>query len=254
MSDNANGGGCVIVFGASGGIGSAITRVLALDGMPLALVCNRKRDMAEQLAAEIGQGASVHRGDVSTPDGAAGIIAEALATHGRISGLVWAAGPLVQQHFMGQVSDEEWQRSLDIETSGFFRALRAVLPAMKRNGGGAIVHLGSAGHLRWPDRDGLSVVPKAANEALVKGIAREEGRHGIRANSVLVGVIDAGMFHELMEQGQFPDGWVEETLKALAIKRWGQAEEVGHAVSWLLSDKSAYVTGQQIAVAGGYGI
>lgn len=246
--------GCAVLFGASGGIGSAIGRTLAADGWHLALVCHRNRDAAERLAKEVGGDVTIHQADVTKPDGAARAIAEAQAAHGAIGGLVWAAGPVVPQLFLGEVSDADWQRSIDIETSGFFRAVRAVLPPMREAGGGAIVHLGSAGDLRWPDRDGLSVVPKAANEALVKGIAREEGRHGIRANSVLVGVIDAGMFHELKEQGQFPPGWEEATLKALAIKRWGRAEEIGHAVSWLLSDKSGYVTGQQIAVAGGYGI
>jgi len=97
-------------------------------------------------------------------------------------------------------------------------------------------------------------VPKAANEAFIKGIAREEGMHGIRANSVLVGVIDAGMFHELSEKGAFPPGWVEETQKALCLKRWGQPEEIGDVVSFLASRRSSYVTGESINVSGGFGI
>ena len=116
------------------------------------------------------------------------------------------------------------------------------------------MHLGSAGHLRWPDRDGLSVAPKAANESFLKGIAREEGKHGIRANSVLVGVIDAGMFRELSQQGQFPPEWIEQTQLMLAVKRWGQPEEIGYAVSFLASNRAAYVTGQQINVSGGFGL
>src|SRR3546814_17578139 len=74
---------------------------------------------------------------------------------------------------------------------GFYHAVQATLPAMRDAGGGSYVHLGSAGHLWFPQRDGLSVVPKAANEAFVKGIAKEEGRHNIRANPVLVGVLEA---------------------------------------------------------------
>ena len=116
------------------------------------------------------------------------------------------------------------------------------------------MHLGSAGDLSWPDKDVLSVAPKAANESLIKAIAREEGKNGIRANSVLIGVIEAGMFLELSKQGVFDDQWTADVQKNLALKRWGQPEEVGHAVVYLASEKAAYVTGQQIAVAGGYGL
>jgi NAD(P)-dependent dehydrogenase (short-subunit alcohol dehydrogenase family) len=108
--------------------------------------------------------------------------------------------------------------------------------------------------LRWPERDVMSVAPKAAIEALMTGIAREEGRHGIRANSVLVGVIEAGMFLELSRQGAFDEQWVRDVQAALAIPRWGRPEEIGHAAVYLASDEAAYVTGQRICVGGGYGL
>ena len=139
-------------------------------------------------------------------------------------------------------------------SDGFFNILHATLPRLKAWGGGSYVHLGSAGHLSWPERDGMSVVPKAAIEALITGIAREEGRHGIRANSVLLGVIEAGMFLELSRQGVFDEVWARAVQKNLALKRWGKPEEVGHAVVFLASDRAAYVTGQRIAAAGGYGL
>jgi NAD(P)-dependent dehydrogenase (short-subunit alcohol dehydrogenase family) len=121
-------------------------------------------------------------------------------------------------------------------------------------GGGSFVHLGSAGALSWPKRDGLSVVPKAANEALIRGIAREEGRFGIRANSVLIGVIEAGMFLKLMNRGEIDRQWMDNTLGMLALKRFGKPEEVGHAAVFLASARGAYITGQQISVAGGFGV
>ena len=67
----------------------------------------------------------------------------------------------------------------------------------------------------------------------ITGIAREEGRYKIHANTVLVGVIEAGMFLELTRQGVFDEAWVKEVHKNLALKRWGQPEEIGHAVVWL---------------------
>jgi len=88
----------------------------------------------------------------------------------------------------------------------------------------------------------------------VRGLAREEGVHNIRANSVLVGVIEAGMFLELSRRGVFDEKWTKETLKMLALKRWGKPEEIGHAAVFLASARAAYVTGQQINVSGGFGL
>ena len=100
----------------------------------------------------------------------------------------------------------------------------------------------------------MSVAPKAAIEALITGIAKEEGRHNIRANTVLLGVIEAGMFLELTKQGVFDDKWVEEVQKNLALKRWGKPEEIGYAAVFLASNRAAYVTGLRIPVAGGFGL
>lgn len=255
MSDNALfPKGAALVLGASGGIGGKVAEVLAADGADLALVYNRKAEAVARVAAACATRTSQHGCDITDGAAVAQMINDVVATHGRIHTLVWAAGPLVEQVLLSETSPEAWRRAFDVEVHGFFGLVQALLPHMHDQGGGSIVHLGSAGHLRWPDRDGLSVAPKAANESWLRGIAREEGRHGIRANSVLVGVIDAGMFHELMQKGAFPPSWTEETLKMLSVKRWGQPEEIGYAVSWLASSRAAYVTGQQINVSGGFGL
>jgi NAD(P)-dependent dehydrogenase (short-subunit alcohol dehydrogenase family) len=246
--------GAALVIGASGGIGGIVAEMLSGDGSDVALVYNRKKDAVEALAARLTTKATVHPCDVTDRASLSALVAGAIAAHGRIHTLVWAAGPLVEQLALGDTPEAAWRRAFEVEVHGLFAAVQAVLPHMREAGGGSIVHLGSAGHLRWPEADGLSVAPKAANESFLRGIAREEGRHGIRANSVLVGVIDAGMFHELSAKGAFPPGWVEETRKMLAIKRWGLPQEVGFAVSYLASTRAAYVTGQQINVSGGYGI
>lgn len=249
--------GAALVIGASGGIGGVCAQVLADDGSAIA-ACYHSRaepvaDLADRIVAA-GGAASTHQLDVSDEQSIAQAIGEAIERHGRIHTLVWAAGPLVEQMFLSETPLAAWRKAFDIEVHGLFCAMQAILPHMREQGGGSVVHLGSAGHLRWPDRDGLSVAPKAANESFLKGIAREEGKHGIRANSVLVGVIDAGMFRELSQQGQFPPEWIEQTQLMLAVKRWGQPEEIGYAVSFLASNRAAYVTGQQINVSGGFGL
>jgi 3-oxoacyl-[acyl-carrier protein] reductase len=246
--------GAALVIGASGGIGGKVAEILAADGCDLALIYNRKQDAAQAVADTVSTHATTHKCDVTDQAAIKSMVDDVISDHGRIHTLVWAAGPLVEQLYLAETPMDNWRKAFEVEVHGFFAMATALLPHMRDQGGGSIVHLGSAGHLRWPDRDGLSVAPKAANESWLKGIAREEGRHRIRANSVLVGVIDAGMFHELMAKGAFPAEWVQETQRMLAIKRWGQAEEIGYAVSWLASLRASYVTGQQINVSGGFGL
>ena len=247
--------GAAIVFGGSGGIGQHVAKAFAAAGSDVAIVYRSKKDVAGRVAGEIGskgRKATIHAGDVTDPAQVDAVVAEALKAHGRLHTVAWAAGPVVEQVELSQTSRELWKKSMDIEVGGFFNVVQATLPKLKAAGGGSYVHLGSAGHLWWPPKDGLSVVPKAANEALIKGIAKEEGRHNVRANSILVGVIEAGMFLELLRRGVFDQKWTDETQKLLALKRWGKPEEIGHAAVFLATNH--YVTGQQINVSGGFGV
>jgi len=248
--------GAAIVFGATGGIGRVVCLELARAGSDVAIIWRSKDNVAKKLAAQIkalGQEATLHHCDVLVEGAAKSVIETAAKAHGRLHTMVWGAGPLVEQVHVADTTREQWHNAVNVEVHGFFDAAQAAIAHM-RGQGGSIIHLGSAGDLSWPDKDVLSVAPKAANESLIKAIAREEGKNMIRANSVLVGVIEAGMFLELTKQGVFDEAWTTDVQKNLALKRWGQPEEVGHAVVYLASDKAGYVTGQQIAVAGGYGL
>ena len=254
MSDFPN--GAAIVFGATGGIGRVVCLELAKAGSDVAIMWRSKEDAAKNLAKEIeslGRRASIHQCDVLIEGASKAAIEAAAQTHGRLHTLVWGAGPLVEQVHVADTTREQWHKAVNVEVHGFFDAAQIAIHHMREQGG-SIIHLGSAGDLSWPDKDVLSVAPKAANESLIKAIAREEGKNNIRANSVLIGVIEAGMFLELSKQGVFDEAWTADVQKNLALKRWGQPEEVGHAVVFLASSKAAYVTGQQIAVAGGYGL
>jgi len=249
--------GATFVFGGSGGIGQSVALEFARAGVPVAVGYRTKADVAQRVAGQIreeGVDASIHQVDVTDAAQVKVTLDAAIEVHGRVHTVVWAAGPFVNQLHISEMSHDDWKRAIDVEVMGFFNAAKAVLPHLRDAGGGSFVTLGSAGHLRWPDRDGLSVAPKAANEALIKGLAREEGRYNIRANSILVGVIEAGLFPQLLEQGQFDQKWIDETLQMLALKRWGKSEEIGRAAVFLASDSAAYITGQQLNVSGGYGI
>lgn len=247
--------GAALVFGGSGGIGRGVALEFARAGADVAIVYRSRQDVAETTAEEIrslGRRASIHAADARFADQVKDVVTAAANEHKRLHSIVWAAGPVVDQIFLSEATQDQWKLAVDVEINGFFNVIQATLPHLREQGGGSYVTLGSAGHLRWPDRDVLSVAPKGTNEQLVRAIAKEEGKFEIRANSVLVGVIEAGMFHELTQRGELDQKWVEETQKMLALKRWGKPADIGNAAVFLASDKAAYVTGQQIAVAGGF--
>ena len=249
--------GCAMIFGGSGGIGAGVTRTFAQAGSDLAIVYRSRQSAAEEIANEargVGRKVSIHASDVTDPVAVKVAIDAAIAEHGRIHTVVWGAGPLVNQRYLSQTPMSEWRNAFEVEVHGFFAVFQAVVQHMRDQGGGSFVTLGSAGHELWPAKDGMSVAVKASNEQLVKGIAKEEGRYKIRANSVLVGVIDAGQMHKLSAQGQLDQKWVDASLRLIAIKRWGTAEEIGHACVFFASDEAGYVTGQSISVSGGLGV
>jgi 3-oxoacyl-[acyl-carrier protein] reductase len=249
--------GAAIVFGGSGGVGRGVALELAREGSDLAVVYRSKQEVAEALVAEItalGRKASAHRADVRNRQEVEAAFAAAAAAHGRVHTLVWGAGPVVPQVPIADWSDEQFRASMEIEAFGFTYAVQTALPHMRAQGGGSFVHLGSAGHDWWPQLDGLSVAPKACNEALIKGIAKEEGIHEIRANSILLGVIDAGQFKVGQEAGTFTPEWEAAVKGMLPLKRWGTPQDIGQAAVFFASSRGNYVTGQTISVGGGFGV
>src|SRR5581483_3657539 len=135
--------------------------------------------------------------------------------------------------------------------TGFFNILKPTIPHLRR-GGGSVLAMTSAGLVRHPQKDTLSVVPKAGIEALIRGIAREEGRHGIRANAVALGVIDTGLFKRLSDR--VTPQFIEAMKRNTALRRFGTAQEAADAALFLASSKAAFITGQSLRLDGGYSV
>ena len=209
-------------------------------------------DAAAEAARAVGRQAATHPLDV-TDAAACMAFFEGVAEAAPLHTVVFAAGPPVAQAYISKLEPAAWAAALDAEAKGFFHVVRAALPAL-RAAKGSIVAITSAGIRRFPPGDILSVGPKAAIEALVRAIAREEGRYGVRANAVAPGVVDGGMFPTLIERGELSAGWVEAATKNTPLGRFAAPAESADAAVFLASLRASYLTGQVLVADGGYSL
>jgi NAD(P)-dependent dehydrogenase (short-subunit alcohol dehydrogenase family) len=246
--------GCAIVIGGSGGIGKGIATLLA-QHTPVVVTYRNNADAAKALQLALAKdGRTVEVLQCDTTD-IATIDVCFKAAHerfGDIHTVVNAAGSDIRMRFIGDLPIDEWTQVMAADANGFFHLLHHALPYLRKSRG-SIVQISSIGLSRWPKKDVLSVAPKAAIEALMQGVAREEGRYGVRAKSVQLGVIDAGIFHRLKGK-DFGAGWVAAATENTALKRFGTAHDVAEAVLFLASRQSAYTTGQSLRLDGGFAL
>jgi len=232
-----------LVTGASGGIGGAIAAALHAQGATVGL-SGTKLPALEALAGRLGERALILPADLADPATGDKLIADAESALGQVDILVNNAG-LTRDAISLRLSDEDWQKVLDVNLTAGFRLARACLRTMMRRRWGRIIGIGSVvGHTGNPGQANYAAA-KAAMVGMSKALAAEVASRNVTVNVVSPGFITTAMTEVLS------DSIKQRLLEMIPSKRMGRPEEVAAAVVYLASEEAAYVTGQTLHVNGG---
>jgi 3-oxoacyl-[acyl-carrier protein] reductase len=237
---------CVLVTGASRGIGRAIARRLAADGYDIVVHYHTRRDAAEGTAAEIaalGRGARLLQFDVGERAATAAALSADVEAHGPYYGVVCNAGIARDAAFPAMTGDD-WDAVVHTNLDSFYNVLQPlVMPMVRRRAPGRIVTLASVSGIIGNRGQTNYSAAKGGIIAATKALAVELARREITVNCVAPGLIDTEMV-----DASAP---MEKILEAIPMQRIGKPQEVAAVVSFLMSPDAAYVTRQVISVNGG---
>lgn len=238
-----------IVTGARRGIGKAIALKLAEEGAKVAVTDISKEDcqgVVEEIEKLGSQGLALEL-DVTKEDKIESVFEEVRNEFGKVDILVNNAGIYIQKN-MEEMETSEINKLLDINLRGSLQCIKNVLPEMKENKYGKIVNIASIAGLVGFDLSSIYCASKGALVNLTRELALELGSSKINVNAVAPGVIETEMTKDMLSD--------EETkkflLSSIPYGRVGKPEDIASVVSFLCSDESEYITGQILAVDGGW--
>lgn len=250
-----------VVTGSSSGIGLAIARALAEDGMNIVMNGIEPGAEVEPLRREIASAFAVDvvydRADLMRADGARGLVDGALERFGGVDVLVNNAG--IQ--FVSPVDefpDEKWQAIINLNLSAAFYTIKQALPGMRAHGWGRIINIASAHGLIASPYKAAYVAAKHGVVGLTKTVALEVAEQGITVNAICPGYVWTPLVEKQIPATARARGITEEEvkrdvmLKAQPTKRFAQVEEIAALASFLCSDQAISITGTALPVDGGW--
>ncbi len=242
----------VVVTGGSRGVGRAIAERFGGCGASVAVVFRSSRAGADEAVAAIeaagGKGLAI-QADLADPAAADDAVARAVDAFGHVDILAHSAGAQVEWRSVRDHTPESFGAFVSNDLLGAFNVIHPVVRHMHERRSGVIVAISSIAAQMCQARNAQGAAAKAGLEALIRVIAREEGRYGIRANAVGIGLTDTDQAREALAQ------WGEEaTQKIIAgipLQRMGWPEEIADFVAYLCSEYGSYFTGKVIQLDGG---
>ena len=243
-------GKVAFISGGARGMGAAEVRLFTAEGARVAFgdVLDAEGRALESEIAEGGGQAFFMPLDVTSADQWQAAVDATVARYGRLDILVNNAG-VRGAGLVEDVTEQEWDRVMNINAKGTFLGSRAAIPVMRRNGGGSIVNISSQLGLVGVDNSGPQYqASKGAVRIFTKATAIQYAREGIRANSVHPGPIATPM----TEGGRSDPERYNTTVSRIPLGRYGEPEDVANGVLFLASDESSFMTGSELVIDGGW--
>jgi NAD(P)-dependent dehydrogenase (short-subunit alcohol dehydrogenase family) len=238
-----------LVTGGATGIGRAIVLRFAREGAKVA-IADINGSAAEITAAEAG-GIFIHC-DTSRSDKAHDAVERTVAAYGGLDILVNCAAHVGGMHDAVAMTESEWREVLSVTLDGVFYCSKAAIPEIIKRGGGAVIHIASVEGMMGAAGHAAYVTGKSALFGLTQSMAIDFGKHNVRVNAISPGIIDSGRpdIERRKQDETVMQFWRDMTV----LDRLGRPEEVAAAAVFLASDEASYVTGQNLAVDGGWTI
>jgi NAD(P)-dependent dehydrogenase (short-subunit alcohol dehydrogenase family) len=239
-----------IVTGAGSGIGRACALALIREGARVVLV-GRRKDRIEEVARDREGAAMAVAADVSKQADIERVIEQTLSAFGGLNVLVNNAG-ILHPGNVEQITEQQWDETFNVNVRGLWLFSRAVLPHMRKAGGGSIINMASVLGINGTRLRAAYAPSKGAVILLTKCMAIDHGQEKIRVNAICPSFVETDLTAAVMKKAADPDAMRRERVSVHPLGRLGQPEDMAGLTVYLASDESSWVTGAVFPVDGGY--